>query len=275
MPLCICYAYAMNIGQSIVLGIIQGVTEFLPISSTAHLILARNFLGIGLDNSLVFDLFLNLATVIAVFIYFRKDFGLLITSFFRLLLRRTTTPPERTFLFSVIVGAIPALLLGFIFQHYVEYTLRSPFVIVIFLLLGSALFWFAEKRATQKKSVTVSGSFVIGFFQALALFPGVSRSGATISGGLFLGLSREEATRLSFMLGFPVLAVASIYKVLTFGEVVFAAPMLIPSIVGFIAALVSGLYAIGFLMKFLKTNSLSAFIPYRVALALLVLFGLF
>ncbi|MCK5059785.1 MAG: undecaprenyl-diphosphatase UppP [Candidatus Pacebacteria bacterium] len=262
----------MEILQAAFLGVIQGFTEFLPVSSTGHLILVRDVLGMNIPNGLTYDIFLHLATVLAVFLYFRKDIIRMAASAFRLITRpESVVPQEKTLITAIAIGTIPAAVLGFAFNSVIETSFRNPLLVATALILGSVLFGYAEKKSTEKESLSNKKGFVIGFYQALALIPGVSRSGSTISGGLITGLSREEAVRFSFLLSFPIITAAGLYKVIKFSDVLFATSAFVPSLVGFFVALVSGLCAIRFLIRFLKTHSLIPFIVYRIMLAALVI----
>jgi undecaprenyl-diphosphatase len=262
----------MEIIKSVLLGIVQGITEFLPVSSTGHLILARDVLGLNISDSLTYDTFLHMATVLAVFLYFRKDIAHLTISAFHLITRpKLIEPKEKTLIIAIIVGTVPAAILGLAFDSVIETSFRNPLLVAFALVAGSALFWYAEKKNTGKEIISNRKGLIIGFYQALALIPGVSRSGSTISGALIEGLSREEAVRFSFLLSFPIITAAGLYKVIKFSDVLFSISAIVPNIIGFLAALVSGLYAIHFLVRFLKHNTLKPFIIYRLILAALVI----
>ncbi len=261
----------MDVVSGIILGVVQGLTEFLPVSSSGHLILAREILGLQTQNGLTVDAILQLATILAVGIYFWKDFVRLAQAALRLIARKPVEDQTRTLLFAILVGTVPALVAGLFLEHTMETIFRSATLVAITLLLGSALFWIAEKRAKQDSSISVRTGLLIGLFQVLALVPGISRSGATISGGLLLGLSRETAARFSFLLSFPIILGSGLKKLLDLYKDQSFQSMEWPLLISFITAFVVGIFCIHFLLRFLKRHTLNIFIVYRVVLAVIVL----
>ena len=258
----------MDILLSTFLGAVQGLTEFLPISSSGHLILVREVFGINTSGGLAFDAVLQLATALAVLVYFRDDFLNLLKSAFDLVRGREVATKIKILLYSIILGTIPAAVLGLFLQDYMETTFRTPAFVGTTLLLGALLFYVAEKVAKQNTELTANKGFLIGLFQSLALFPGTSRSGATISGGLILGLTREEAARFSFLLSFPIIFGSGLVKMLGLaGE---SAELDSALFFGTLAAFLVGLLAIHYLLMYLKNHTLQIFIWYRVALAIVV-----
>jgi undecaprenyl-diphosphatase len=253
---------------SVLLGIVQGATEFIPISSSGHLILVRDILGIETIGTLGFDAILQLATALAVLVYFRVEFIELFFSFISMIRGQAIESSQRVLLLAILLGTIPAALLGLLLQDYMETTFRSASFVAVTLLLGSLLFFFAERVAKQDSFLTLRKGIGIGFFQALALFPGTSRSGATISGGLILGLTREQAARFSFLLSFPIIFGSGLVKL--FGLSGSAVSINAELLIGAIAAFSVGLWAIHFLLRFLRNHTLSLFIWYRVILAVIV-----
>lgn len=251
---------------SIILGAIQGITEFLPISSTGHLVIFRDILGLNVDYGLAFDAILQLGTALAVLIYFWKD---LITLFNGVFVKREM---EQIKLFKfLIIGTMPAILFGFLLQKYMETTFRSLFVIAITLIAGSIIMYFSERFIVQNK-LTNKKSLVIGLFQSLALLPGMSRSGMTISGAYFIGIEKDLAVRFSFLLSIPIIWGTGLYSLLKllknpelFGQIE------IQLLFGFISSFVFGLLSIRFLINFLKSHSFKGFIIYRVVLAIFLL----
>ena len=242
----------------LILGFVQGLTEFLPVSSSGHLILVRDIFNLSVTNGLFFDVMLHLATGLAVIVYFRNDLK-------QMILR----PKENQILWlAIILGTIPAMVFGLFFSE----ELRDPYVVVLALIGGSVLFLIAEKFATQNRILTIGKGAGIGLFQALALIPGVSRSGATISGGLLLGMKRDEAAKFSFLLGLPIIFGASILEGLRSIDVFINGEVSSGLIVGVITSFVTGMVAVHYLLKFLKNNSLKVFAWYRIILALLILF---
>ena len=265
----------MSIFSSIILGIIQGGAEFLPISSSGHLIIARDLFGWHGSSDLAFDAILQLATVLALIVYFYKDIWRLLKVFFTMIQGKFIEQKDRVMIWAIIIGTIPAVIAGVILQKYMETTFRSAVLVCIILIIGSGVMFFAEKFATKNRELTVKKGFWVGVFQCLALVPGFSRSGATISGGLIFGLTREEATRFSFLLSVPILLGSSLKELVSIIHSGAFATNSIDLLFGTIVAFIVGIFAIKFMMKFLKNNSLNIFIYYRIILAVGVLAILF
>ncbi|MFQ5540994.1 MAG: undecaprenyl-diphosphate phosphatase [Candidatus Paceibacteria bacterium] len=253
------------------LGLIQGLTEFLPVSSTGHLVVARELLALSPEHALAVDAVLHLATALAVLVYFRTDVARLARSLAALARGREAARTDRTLIAALALGTAPAVALGLLFESQIEGVFRSPAFVAYALIAGSALFFVAERLAKQAEALTAKKGLAIGFFQALALIPGVSRSGATISGGLLLGLAREDATRLAFLLSFPVILGAGTLKFVELGSAGVLAASGGALFAAAAAAFFSGLAAIHFLLSFLKRHTLDVFIVYRVALAAFIL----
>jgi len=260
----------MDIFQGLALGVLQGLTEFLPVSSSGHLILAREMLGINVPSGLAVDAVLQLATILAVGVYFARDLFRLLVTFVKWVFRRSVLEEDRTLLLAVVYGTIPAIFAGLLLEDYMETVFRSAGLVALTLVLGSILFLFAEKVATQAKALTPMRGLLIGVFQTLALVPGMSRSGSTIAGGLILGLTRETAARFSFILSFPIILGSGGKKFLELSGENLLGALGMPLILGSIAAFLVGLAAIHFLIKYLRTHSLAVFAYYRIALAALV-----
>ena len=265
----------MEVIVAIILGIVQGITEFLPISSTGHLILVQEFLGVGGVYGLSFDAILHLATALAVALYFRKDFLRIAYAFLYRITGRPVPKEDEQLLILLVIGTIPAVVLGLFLESYMETVFRSAVLVAWTLIIGSFIFllaeWVGKRYQFQEELPTKWKALWIGFFQALALIPGMSRSGMTISGGLFLGLSREAAARFGFLLSFPIILGSGGKKFL---ELVSAGAFdsgAAAIIWGSIAAFLSGLIAIDFLLKFVKHHSLAVFAIYRIVLAVFVL----
>lgn len=265
-----------SVFDSIVLGAVQGITEFLPISSSGHLIIAREFLGISQEGSLAYDAILQLATALAVLIYFRKDILELVYNLFE---TNKNAEKNRLTIF-LIAGTIPAIIFGLLLQEQMETVFRSATLVAITLFIGSGIMFLADKFLEYRtknnlysQQLTLGKSIIIGLFQCLALIPGMSRSGMTISGGYLLGLSKDFAVRFSFLLSIPIIAGSGFVKLI---EVLRDTSILTVSfdvlIVGFITSFVFGWVAIDFLLKFLRTNTFTVFIVYRVLLVFLLLF---
>ncbi len=267
----------MTIIESIVLGIVQGMTEFLPVSSTGHLILTRTLFGISDSNGLAFDAILHLATAAAVMVYLRKDLFLLAQAGLRKLGKSPVNERDETLLYALMVATIPAVVLGLSLESLMESVFRSPLLIAGVLIAGSFLFMYAEwtyEHKNQNNIINTRKGLKIGFFQALALIPGMSRSGATISGGMILGLSRVEAARFAFLLAVPVVTGAGLKKfvqMLASGEAVSWLPVLSGAVVAFVV----GLAAIHFMLGFVRSHTLWPFIWYRIILACFIVFVFF
>lgn len=257
----------MSIFDAVILGIVQGATEFIPISSSGHLIIVRDILGLGESSGLAFDAVLQLATALALLVYFRKDLKTIAISAWRYFRRLSINDSEKNILFAVIFGTIPAIIIGLILENLMETLFRSVYLVAIALLLGSVLMYFAEQFFTGDKKLTPKKGLYLGLFQSLALIPGVSRSGSTISGGMILGMNREDATRFSFLLAFPILFGSGIKKIFDLyqtGELMQIGPTLL---IGSICAFIVGLISIRYLLRFVKSNTLMPFIVYRVIIA--------
>lgn len=267
----------MTFIEAISLGFVQGVTEFLPISSSGHLILVRALFGVNNAQGLAFDAVLQLASVAAVFVYFFPDVWLLTQTALRKLGRLPVNKKEEVLLYALLIGTIPAIILGLLLESFMESTFRSPLLVAGVLVLGSVFFMYAEYMYQQKPRInemSIKNGLKIGFFQVLALVPGMSRSGATISGGMLLGLSRIEAARFAFLLAIPIISGAGAKKLLDL--IVSDSPIeWLPLLYGSVVAFFVSLAAIHFLLSFVKTHSLWPFIWYRIILAAFVVFVVF
>ena len=258
----------------IILGVVQGLTEFLPVSSTGHLILAREFFGLGATGfGLAEDAVLHLATALAVLVYFRSDILKLIQGLLRAVTGREWNK-EMTIISALVIGTIPAVIFGLWLESSIETIFRSPLIVAGALVFGSVIFVLAEyvhKKIGEKKEITIGRGLIVGFFQVLALIPGMSRSGMTISGGMFLGLTRVEAARFAFLLSFPIILGAGGLQLMKLIESGAATTSAAPLIFGAIAAFVSGMIAIHALITLLKKYSLMPFVVYRLILAGVIL----
>jgi len=262
----------MTILQAIVLGAVQGVTEFLPISSTAHLILLPWFLGWP-DPGLSFDVALHLGTLVALLIYFRSEWIALALSALDLIRGRTDDSNARMALL-IIIGTIPGAIAGALFEHKVEDVLRSPVVVSFTLMVLALVLVAAELKGRRKKSLTevsTGDAVSVGLAQALAIVPGVSRSGVTITAGLFRGMKRDTAAKFSFYLSTPLVAGAAAKKILDIAKLGLSFEQMTPLIVGIIASGVVGYLAIAFMLRYLQTHNTFLFVYYRIALGIVVL----
>lgn len=268
------YTHVMDIFSGIVLGVVQGITEFLPISSTGHLVLAHTVLGIEDVSSLAIDAVLQLATALAVIVYFFDEIYILAQTVLRKLGRLPVNEKDFTIVKALLIGTIPAVILGLLLESYMEDSFRNPIIVAIVLIVGSLFFMYAEyvyENNFHTGEIDVRTGLKIGLFQMLALIPGFSRSGATIAGGMILGLNRNDATRFSFLLALPVILGSGGKKLL---ELISSdVPVAWFSLgVGACTAFVVGLLAIHFMIGFVRKYSLWPFIWYRITLACFVLF---
>ncbi len=251
---------------ALILGLVQGLTEFLPVSSTAHLILVSDVLKLDPEKfGLTFDVALHLGTALAVLLYFGTTWLALLGDVAH---GRWRLP------LVVIVGTIPAAVAGVLFESAVSTALRGAVVIVVGLLVGSAIFVFAERIGAQRKGVerlSLFDALLIGVAQAVALVPGVSRSGITISAGLFRDLERGDATRFAFLLATPVIFGAGAKTLLDARKLSGLTAQLDVVAIGFVVSFVSGLVAVAFMVRYLRGHSLNIFVVYRVALAIVIL----
>ncbi|MEO8463458.1 MAG: undecaprenyl-diphosphatase UppP [Chloroflexota bacterium] len=263
--------------HALILGIVQGLTEFLPISSSAHLILIPRLLGWQdpFIDSAAFDVMLHMGTLLALLAYFWRDLIRLLLAWIGSVRdRRIGGDPDRRLAWLLLVSVVPAALLGAALEGFFDRTFRDQYAwIALFILVGAGLLWLGERRGQRRRGLdgmVWRDAATIGVAQALALFPGVSRSGITIASGLLLGLEREAAARFSFLMAVPVIAGAGLFKARDLvGQDLFGATG-DQLAVGIIAAAVSGLLAIALLLRFLRTNPTTLFIVYRVGLAAVV-----
>lgn len=264
-PLFLYLGYLMDFISAIILGIVEGLTEFLPISSTGHLILASELLGIEQDTfHKTFEVVIQLGAILAVlFVFLKKLFTEGISLWIKL-----------------ILGFLPAGALGFLLYPYIK-NLFSPIVVSIMLIVGGVAFivielLYKDKNHTAKSTLDISykNAFIIGFFQALAMIPGTSRSGSTIIGGLLLGCDRKTAAEFSFLLALPTMIVASLYSIYKSHEVLNMDNLTI-LLVGFIAAFFSALLAVKVFLKFISRFNFIPFGVYRIILGIVFLFYIY
>lgn len=264
----------MGYFEAIILGVVQGLTEFLPVSSTGHLILAHEVLGITSENALAFDALLHLATATAVVIYFQKDLRSIANTVMRKLGRLPVNNRDIILLWAIGAATVPAVILGILLEDLMGTVFRDPRLVAGVLVLGSVLFMYAEwiyENTYPQNEMSVAKGFKIGLFQSLALIPGMSRSGSSIAGGMLLGLTRHEAARFSFLLAIPIIMGAGFKKLLELmgsNEVVPWGSVA----VGALAAFVTGILAIHIMLSFVRNHSLWPFIWYRIILAGFVVF---
>ena len=266
---------------ALIMGMVQGLTEFLPVSSSGHLILAPYLLGPYLPGmrdpfitSLEFSVMLHIGTLIALLLYFRSDWLRLIPAFAAAVRDRSLDgDPDRRLAALLAVATVPALVFGFLL-HDLENSIREVGPVAVTLVIGAAILWLAERTGTLRRmalDLSFAQALAIGGAQAVALIPGISRSGISISAGLFAGLRREEAARFSFLMATPITAAAAAYELLTVIRGEGIPVQVAPLAAGLIASFVFGVIAISGLLRFLRTRSTDVFIAYRVILAAAVL----
>lgn len=260
--------------QAIVLGIIEGLTEFLPVSSTGHLTLGEKLLGLQIDDPAVtaYTAVIQMGAIAAVLVYFFKDIVSIATAWFKGLVK----PEYRGTLdhrmgWYVLLGSMPIGIVGLLAKDLITGPLRSLWVVAGALILWSAVMLLAEKYGSQKrgeKQLTLSDALIIGLVQCVSLVPGVSRSGATISAGLLRGIDRVAATRLSFFLSIPALTAAGLYELKdVVGSHIGVGPVVVGTLVSFVVAYA----AVAWLLKFVAHHSIGWFVPYRVVLGLVII----
>ncbi|KNX36744.1 undecaprenyl-diphosphate phosphatase [Luteipulveratus halotolerans] len=262
--------------EAVVLGIVQGLTEFLPISSSAHqLIVARLFFDNDGGGS-AFTAINQLGTEAAVIVYFWRDIARIIKQWALSLVGKVPrSDPDARMGWLVIIGTLPIGILGLLFQDKIDSTLRNLWITASMLLVFGIVLYVADSIARQRKSleqITPRDGVAFGFWQACALIPGVSRSGGTIAGGLFMGYTREAAARYSFLLAIPAVLASGLFKVVKIGED-DPNPPWGPIAIATVIAFVVGYAVIAWLMRYITTHDFKPFVIYRVVLAL-VIFGL-
>lgn len=263
----------MDLIQAIVLGIVQGLTEFLPISSSAHLFLVPELAG-WKDPGAGFTAVIQLGTIVAVIIYFRTDLRNILSGLWAGILDKTRRGTNEFRIgVAVAAGTVPAAVAGLLLEKSIDREFRSSYVIVATLIGLGLVLWLAEKVGKQHRKmedVTIKDGLIVGLWQCLALVPGSSRSGSTITGGLFLGLEREAAARFSFLLSVPVIVLSGLYKLVKDRNLLFESGPA-NTVVATLVSFVVGYTAIAFLMRYLQNRTTGVFIGYRIALGLLVL----
>ncbi|MBI2634087.1 undecaprenyl-diphosphate phosphatase [Candidatus Peregrinibacteria bacterium] len=306
----------MDFLDSLVLGILQGITEFLPVSSSGHLIIGEKLLGLDTTTLKSFDVMVHMGTLLAIFVYFRKDILGIMLEFLRLFTGKFRVSSEygRLIVF-IILASLPAIFAGLFFGKQIDAVFRNINIVAWMMIIVGAVFFAGEyfyrrgiaQRGGRYKELGFAGALIIGLAQAVALIPGVSRSGSTIVAGLFHGVEREKAARFSFLLGIPAIAGAGVLTFATIGDVasntvvnfsgdvggnigstisvVGSADNIVgvtemagnvPAgtailFIGFISSFLAGLLSVYLLMKFLKNHSLAVFGVYRIVIGIIVL----
>jgi undecaprenyl-diphosphatase len=257
----------VNMLHAVVLGALQGCAEVLPISSSAHLIIVPWLLKWP-ESGLTFDVALHLGTFIALTLYFRQDIVEMMAAFFEALSSRSLGTPAKRLPFLIIAATVPAAVVGKLFEHQVEDLFRSnPLLIALALIIFGLLLGIVDIAGSKRlllNEIKPASAMTIGLFQCLALIPGVSRSGITITAGLMLGFTRESAARFSFLLSLPIVAGAALLKTLHLAKHGIPAGEVAPMLVGIVVSAITGYISVAFLLKFVQKRSISPFVWYRV-----------
>lgn len=263
----------MTIIQGIILGIVQGLTELLPISSSAHLALIPWIFNWSIPES--FDVALHFGTLLAIGIFFFKDWLRLIAGGYNQVVKKEKSPEGRMFWY-IVIATIPGGIIGFILDHFMEDYLSKPIIIAIALIVMGIILYLVDKNCgskTEYKDMTFKQTFLIGISQCLAFIPGVSRSGITMTAGRALGVKRESAAKYTFMLSAPIVLAATIFKLKDFIEYFKIADTvgIIAFIMGVIFSFVVGLFVIKFLLEYLRKGSFKIFAIYRIIIGIIVI----
>lgn len=255
----------MTLIQSLILGIIQGLTEFIPVSSSGHLVLIPKLLGWEVQST-SFDITIHAATLLALIIYFRNDLARLT--------RKFREKNNKKLLLNLIIVSIPAGIVGLLFEDFIDKTFKSNVIIVIMLILVGLLFLLTDKLFKNNTKVidelNPKDSGFIGISQALSLIRGTSRSGITMLGGLITGLTRAEAARFAFLAGIPLMTAVALKQFIEFQTIGLEGQEFVNLLVGFMSAFVSGFLAIKVMVKFLEKRGLALFGIYRIILGLII-----
>jgi len=256
-----------SIIEALILGIVQGLTEFIPVSSSGHLLLIGEIFSFD-HTSFGFELALNLGTLLALLVYFHNDLIELARNLYK--------NKDYKLVILLLVSTIPALVVGGLFSSHIEGYFRNPFISVSALIVVGITMIFVDRLKGSRKinSITYGDAFFIGLAQVVAFIPGVSRSGITIVAARFLKITNEQAARYSFLMAIPIVS-AALAKLFISSEGASVSGSLAPLLVGIFAAFISGLFAIKFMIKFLQNNGLKLFGVYRIIFAIVVLLLLF
>lgn len=268
----------MNWLHAVLLGIVEGITEFLPVSSTGHLNIVEKLLGYEINSAgmTAFTAVIQVGAIIAAIIYFWADIVRIVTAWFKgLNNQQARQDPDYTLGWGIILGSIPVAVVSVALKDYIQGPLRSLWVIAGALILWSGAMWLADRQQNLTKGmkdVTVKDALIIGSFQALSpVLPGISRSGATISAGLFLKFDRVTATRLSFFMGIPALVAAGLYELATEAGAISDTVGWNATIIGTIVSGIVAYATIAWLLRFVSSNKFTSFLVYRVLLGLVII----
>jgi undecaprenyl-diphosphatase len=263
----------IEIFKALFLGFIEGLTEFLPISSTGHLILFGNIIDFQSDEGRVFEVVIQLGAILAVCWLYRKKIFDLVKGFFR------GDSEAKHFTASVTIAFIPAVVIGILAVDFIKQVLFSPLVVSIALIIGGLIiFWVESKqfdhKTTESTKINFKQALIVGFAQCVAMIPGTSRSGATIVGGMFAGLSRKAATEFSFFLAMPTMLGAATFDLIRNADVLTQDNLLNISL-GFVTAFISALFVVKALVRFVEKHTLKVFAWYRIILGIIIMLVFF
>jgi undecaprenyl-diphosphatase len=267
----------MTIWEAVLLGIVEGVTEFLPISSTGHLTILEKLLGYSINGADItaFTAIIQIGAVLATLLFFRKDILRIGLAWMQGVLHKDDRQHiDYRFGWAIILGSLPIGIIGLLFQHSIETTLRSLWVVAVALIAWSGVMWIADRYARQNRpeqAVTWKDTLFIGTVQCLALIPGVSRSGATMSAGLFRGFDRVTVTKLSFFLSIPALLAAGALQTIENIDTISNGVGWLPTIIATSVSFVVAYGAVAWLLKFIAKHDYSVFIWYRLGLGSLLI----
>lgn len=270
----------MQVWHAIILGVIEGITEFLPISSTGHLTIAEKMLGYSISDSSItaFTAIIQSGAVLATVVYFWKDISRVLTAWIRgLFVNKYRKNSDYKYGWAIIIGSIPIAIIGILFKDEIETVLRSLWFVAIALILWSLVMWWADKKAKQnlhEEDITWRDTLAVGIAQCLALIPGVSRSGATMSAGLLRNFDRVTVTKLSFFLSIPALSAAGILQIISKHSVIGASVGWTATIIATLISFVVAYISVAWLLKFVAKHNYSVFIWYRVIVGVLLLIAL-
>ena len=270
----------MQVWHAIILGVIEGITEFLPISSTGHLTIAEKMLGYSISDSSItaFTAIIQSGAVLATVVYFWKDISRVLMAWIRgLFVNKYRKNSDYKYGWAIIIGSIPIAIVGILFKDEIETVLRSLWFVAIALILWSLVMWWADKKAKQnlhEEDITWRDTLAVGIAQCLALIPGVSRSGATMSAGLLRNFDRVAVTKLSFFLSIPALSAAGILQIISKHSVIGASVGWTATIIATLISFVVAYISVAWLLKFVAKHDYSVFIWYRVIVGVLLLIAL-
>jgi len=271
----------MSWWEAVILGLVQGLTEFLPISSSAHIRVIGELLPSGVDPGAAFTAVIQIGTELAVLLFFRRDLARILSAWWRALVGRDGPDararfgahnPDARLAWFIALGSIPVVLLGVLLKDVIQTAFRNLYLTAVVLVLFGLVLAWADRVGTKRRELNelnAGRATVFGLWQALALIPGVSRSGGTISGGLFMGFTREAAARYSFLLAIPAVLGSGLYELVTEWDSLQApgAPGLAATLLAAVVAFVVGLFVIAWFLKFITHRSFIPFVVYRFAFA--------